>query len=77
MNHSSVCRDMMIQLSTPGEEKYLEAHDDEDDVQRAWLLLGKNASCQADILFRFEKLLEDHNKLVTVHKVCEKSFAKN
>lgn len=44
MSNSPVYRDMMIHLATPGEEKYIDAHDDEESTQRAWLLLGKNAT---------------------------------
>ena len=41
MNNANVCRDMMINLATPGEERYLDTHNDTDAIQRAWLLLGK------------------------------------
>jgi hypothetical protein len=77
MNNSNVCRDMMINLATPGEEKYLDAHDDNVAVQRAWLLLGKNATTQADLIFRYESLLGDHQKLTATHDVCDKTFADN
>lgn len=77
MNNFNVCRDMMINLATPGEEKYLDAHDDNAAVQRAWLLLGKSAMAQADLLFRYEYLLGDHQKLVATHEVCDKTFDDN
>ena len=77
MNNSNVCRDMMINLATPGEEKYLDAHDDNAAVQRAWLMLGKNATAQADLIFRYESLLGDHQKLTATHDVCDKTFADN
>lgn len=77
MNNSNVCRDMMINLATPGEEKYLDTHYDSDAIQRAWLLLGKNATAQADLIFRYESLLGDHQKLTATHEVCDKTFADN
>ena len=40
MNHSSVCRDMMIHLATPVEEKYMDAYDADEAIKRGWLLLG-------------------------------------
>lgn len=77
MNNSNVCRDMIINLATPGEEKYLDTHNDGDAIQRAWLLLGKNATAQADLIFRYESLLGDHQKLAATHEICEKTFADN
>ena len=72
MNNSSVCRDMMIHLATPGEEKYIDAHDDEEATNRAWLLLAKSATAQADLLFRFENVSEERRKVVAAHKDCDR-----
>ena len=77
MNNANVCRDMMINLATPCEEKYLDGQDDSDAIRRSWLLLGKNATAQADVIFRFESLMREHQKLSETHKVCDKTFDDN
>ena len=56
MNNANFCRDMMIHLATPGEEKFLDAHDDEKAINRSWLFLGKTSTAVADVLFRYENL---------------------
>ena len=77
MNNSNVCRDMMINLATSGEERYLDTHSDSDAIQRAWLLLGKNVTAQADLIFRYESLVGDYQKLSATHEVCDKTFDDN
>ena len=77
MNHSSVCRHMMIHLATPAEEKYMGAYDAEEALNRGWLLLGKAASVSADIFFRYENLLDEHKKLRDTHEVCDRTFKDN
>ena len=77
MNNANVCRDMMINLATPGEERYLDGQDDGEAIRRSWLLLGKNATAQADLIFRFESLLREHQKLSETHKVCDRTFDDN
>ena len=77
MNHSSVCRDMLIHLATPAEEKYMGAYDAEEALNRGWLLLGKATSVSADIFFRYENLLDEHQKLLGTHKACERTFKDN
>lgn len=77
MNNATVCRDMMINLATPTEEKYLDGQEDSDAIRRSWLLLGKSATAQADLIFRFESLLREHQKLSDTHKVCDKTFDDN
>ena len=72
MNTSAVCRDMMIHLATPGEEKYIDAHDDAEATNRAWLWLAKNATAQADLLFRFENAVEERERAVAAHKDCDR-----
>lgn len=63
MNNANICRDMMINLATPKEEKYLDDQSDDEAIRRSWLLLGKCATAQADVIFRFESLLGEHKKL--------------
>ena len=72
MNTSAVCRDMMIHLATPGEEKYIDAHDDDEAVNRAWLLLAKSATAQADLLYRFENVAAERGKAVAAHQDCDR-----
>ena len=59
------------------EEKYLDDQDDSEAVRRSWLLLGKCATAQADVIFRFESLMREHEKLSETHKVCDKTFDDN
>ncbi|PWA65952.1 transposase (putative), gypsy type [Artemisia annua] len=75
MNNANVCRDMMINLATPEEESYLDLFKDGEAIQRAWLSLGKHATAQADVIFRFESLLVDHRKLTATHQTCENTLA--
>lgn len=77
MNNANVCRNMMINLATPSEEKYLDDQDDSEAVRRSWLLLGKCVTAQADVIFRFESLISEHQKLSETHKVCDKTFDDN
>ena len=77
MNNANVCRDMLINLATPCEEKYLDDQNDGDAIRRAWLLLGKHATAQADVIFRFESLLGEHKKLSDAHKICDKTLDDN
>ena len=77
MNHSSVCRDMMIHLATPAEEKYTDAYDADEAIKRGWLLLGKAATAHADLFFRYETLLEENRKLVATPQVCDRTFKEN
>ena len=77
MNNANGCRDMLINLATPREEKYLDDQDDEEAVRRSWLLLGKCVTAQADVIFRFESLLREYQKLSETHKVCDKTLDDN
>jgi hypothetical protein len=77
MNNATVCRDMMINLATPREEKYLDDQNDEEAVRRSWLLLGKCATAQADMMFRFESLQREYAKLSETHKICDKTLDDN
>ena len=77
MNNANVCRDMLINLATPCEEKYLDDQNDGDAIRRAWLLLGKHATAQADVIFRFESLQREHEKLSETHMICDKTLDDN
>ena len=77
MNNANVCRDMMINLATPKEEKYLDEMSDEEAIRRSWLMLGKCATVQADVIFRFESLFKEHQKLSETHKICDKTLDDN
>ncbi|PWA98462.1 transposase (putative), gypsy type [Artemisia annua] len=72
MNCASVCRDMLVHLATPAEERHLDAHDNNEVLARSWLLLGKTATAHADILFRFENTLDDYHKLASTHQECNR-----
>ena len=67
MNNANVCRDMLINLATPAEERHLDSQDDMEAIPRSWLLMGKHATAQADVIFRFESLKREYQKLSEAH----------
>lgn len=77
MNNSTVCRDIMVNMATPAEDKYIASHTDAEAVQRAWLLLGKQASAQVDLIFRYETLMAKHDRLSEKNKELQVSLDKN
>ena len=72
LRDAAICRELMVHFVPPAEERFLNLHDDEEAARRGWYVLGKSASALSDELLRFESLLGDHDKLLSLHKGCER-----
>ncbi|GKD24828.1 hypothetical protein Tco_1231042 [Tanacetum coccineum] len=87
MDNSRQCRDMMSNLFTPADlEFFNEGVRHESAVRRSWKMLCQSAQQQANVLLRFESLMEEHADLVYAHesyndvkiryKECKRELAK-
>ncbi|GJV99977.1 hypothetical protein Tco_1555229 [Tanacetum coccineum] len=71
MDNSRQCRDMMSNLFTPADlEFFNEGVRHESAVKRSWKMLCQSAQQQANVLLRFESLMEEHADLVYAHESC-------
>ncbi|GJY50337.1 hypothetical protein Tco_0441184 [Tanacetum coccineum] len=62
-NTNSICRDMLLHLSTPAERDYQRNFSHEDAIRRGFTKLGMAMSAVTDLLDRDEDLLASHEKL--------------
>ena len=72
LRDAATCREVMVHFVPPAEEKFLNLHDDDEAARRGWYVLGKSASALSDVLLRFESLRGEHDKLLALHKGCER-----
>ncbi|GJY85592.1 hypothetical protein Tco_0499618 [Tanacetum coccineum] len=71
IDNSRQCRDMMSNLFTPADlEFFNEGVRHESAVKRSWKMLCQSAQQQANVLLRFESLMEEHADLVYAHESC-------
>ncbi|GKA70161.1 hypothetical protein Tco_0776225 [Tanacetum coccineum] len=70
-NTNSICRDMLLHLSTPAERAYQRSFSHEEAICRGFTKLGMAMSAVTDLLGRDEDLLASHEKLKGKYEVLQ------